>query len=50
MGSISNVEVDLTSLTQLLMKWLHCLLAGNPGKDNLAVRPETNIGVSVNRL
>ena len=28
-------------------KQLECLLASDQGKDNLAVRPETNIGISV---
>lgn len=31
-------------------KRFKCLLAGDPGEDNLAVGPETNIGVGVNRF
>ena len=31
-------------------KWLEYLLTGDPGKDNLAVGPEINIGVSAYRF
>ena len=47
MGRISTMwRISLT----LLFIWLKCILASDLGKDDLAVRPETNIDVSVNQF